>query len=352
MRDLNRSTLVALSTGVALAWAVGCASSWTPTTKRPDTVLQWPFLPSPAKVTYDHALTGLARTPNVGAVLESVVFGSFGGSDGFVLPVAVATAADGRIAVADMGRKCVHFYVPSAARYVCLTGSDSQKIASPVGVIFDQDSRLYVSDSTGRVFAFDAQGAVRFVLSSAGNKPLQRPTGIAYSPTKKALYVVDTTAHAVHAFGTDGAFLFSFGSRGTGPAEFNFPTHLSRSPSGELYVTDALNFRVSIFDENGRALGSFGRHGDGSGDFAMSKGVAVDSDGVVYVVDALFDNVQLFDRGGEFLLTVGARGADFGQFWLPSGAFISEHGDLYVCDTYNRRVQVFRIVSGYANRPA
>lgn len=337
---------------LAVACTLGCTASWTPKTARPQAVLQWPYLPSAAKVTYDHALTGLARNTSAATVLESVVFGKMEDRDSFVLPVAVATAGDGRIAVADMGRGCVHLYIPSAARYVCLSGSEREPLAAPVGVVFDDDSRLYVTDSVGRLFGFDAEGEIRFVLTKAGPQALQRPTGITYSPTKKALYVVDTLAHAVDVFGTDGAFMFSFGDRGTGPAQFNFPTHVTRAPSGELYVTDALNFRVSTFDENGRALGSFGHHGDGSGDLAMPKGIAVDRDGVIYVVDALFDNVQLFSRQGEFLLTVGARGVGFGEFWLPSGAFLSEHGDLYVCDTYNRRIQVFRVVSGYAQRAA
>lgn len=351
MKTSKGPTGLAPRLGLAIACcAVACTTSWTPTTTRPKAVLQWPYLPGAAKVIYDHSLSGLTRDRGVAAVLGSVVFGKSAANDDFALPVAVATARDGRIAVADSGRACVHLYIPFTARYLCLSGSESDKIVSPVGVVFDEDSRLYVSDSTGRVFAFDSEGAIRFVLTTAGAAPLRRPTGITFHPTKKAVYVVDTLAHTVHVFDVDGSFLFSFGSRGTGAAEFNFPTHIARSPSGELYVTDALNFRISIFDGNGKPLGAFGRQGDGSGDFAMPKGVAVDGDGVVYVVDALFDNLQLFDRRGVFLLTVGGRGVDFGEFWLPSGAFISEHGYLYVCDTYNRRIQVFRVVSGYANR--
>ena len=341
---------------LGLCLTAGCIqggpTSWSPATTRPDARLQWPYLPGAAKVTYDHALSGVTPNKNMGTVFRSVILGDSDRNDGFVLPVAVAVAKDGRIAVADMGRRCVHLYIPASSRYSCVAGPESQRITSPVGVVFDDEATLYVTDSSGRLFAFDAQGALKFVVTKAGPNLLQRPTGIAYSATKKALYVVDTLAHAVRVFGTDGEFRFSFGSRGSGNAEFNFPTHIAIAPSGELYVTDALNFRVAIFDERGRPTGSFGHHGDGSGDLAMPKGIAVDCEGVVYVVDALFDNVQLFNRNGDFLLTIGGRGLGFGEFWLPSGSFLSEHGDLYVCDTYNRRVQVFRIVSGYEKRPA
>lgn len=335
---------------VALAICAGCAARWTSRTTQPTAALQWPFAPNKPKLTYLQALAGFSPEVDTGVVLKSFVFGTDAPErDEFVLPVAVATAGDGRIAVADLGRRCVHLYIPAEQRYLRLTGSESQTIASPVGVIFDDDRQLYVSDSAGRVFVFGADGALRFIIQNAGGERLQRPTGITYSPRAKLVYVVDTLAHKVHAFHPNGDAAFSIGDRGEGPGAFNFPTHIFRAPSGELYVTDALNFRIEIFDEQGKALGGFGRHGDGSGDLALPKGVAVDDEGVVYVVDGLFDNVQLFSRDGAFLLTLGQRGVQFGEFWLPAGAFIDASHRLYVCDTYNRRVQIFRIAERYGD---
>lgn len=327
-----------------------CTTRWTMRASQPPAALQWPYQPNPAKVSYVESLTGLARNKDFGWVVGAIVFGSeTEGRNAFILPVAVATGHDGRIAVADMGRRCVHLYIPAQQRYLQLTGSDQERIVSPVGLIFDEDARLYLADSAGTVFAFGPDGALLFARHTAGTEQLQRPTGVAYSPRTKLLYVVDTLANTVHAFGTNGDLAFSFGERGDAQGRFNFPTHIFRSPGGELYVTDSLNFRVQIFDEQGHVLGAFGHHGDGSGDMAMPKGVAVDSDGVVYVVDGIFDNVQLFNRAGDFLLTLGGRGVDFGEFWLPSGAFINDRDELYVCDTYNRRVQVFRLTKGYGN---
>ncbi len=335
---------------VGVLLAAGCATTWSLRTARPDIALQWPYQPNKAKVTYLQSLTGLAPDTNSGSVLKAIVFGSESEDrNAFVLPSAVATAHDGRIAVADMGRRSVHLYIPGQQRYLQLTGSEDNKIISPVGVVFNEALQLYVSDSAGQVFAFGPDGAPRFTLREAGADKLQRPTGIAYSPRTQLLYVVDTLANRVHAFETNGEYAFSFGERGDAEGRFNFPTHIFRSSSGDLYVTDALNFRIEIFDEQGNVLGSFGHHGDGSGDLAMPKGVAVDKDGVVYVVDGLFDNVQLFNRKGDFLLTLGKRGLYFGEFWLPSGAFFSDNDELYVCDTYNRRVQVFRITEGYGD---
>lgn len=336
-----------LAAGAALLAA--CASTWTPRTESAPAPLQWPFAPRPAKVTFSHALAGFAQQGDAGTALRAFAYGRDPGVRGaFVLPVAVAAGADGRLAVADPGCRCVHLFLPADRRYLRLEGSAGAPLESPVAVVFDDESRLFVSDSRGSVLAFGAGGEFEYALTAAGPTPLGRPTGLAFSPRSKRLFVVDTLAHAIHVFDRRRELVATLGGRGEEPGRFNFPTHVAWAAPDELFVTDALNFRVQILDEEGRPRGVFGRHGDGSGDMAMPKGIAVDADGVVYVVDALFDGVQLFGRDGAFLLTVGRQGRGFGEFWLPAGAFLSGKGELYVCDTYNRRVQVFQVTERYA----
>jgi hypothetical protein len=337
---------------VLLAALCGCASTWTLRTSEAPFALQWPFQPNPAKLTYVRSLTGLSPGPSAGRALAAFAYGKESAdTNAFVLPVAVATARDGRIAVADLGRACVHLFLPAQARYLRLTGPRHEPMRTPIAVVFDEKQRLFVADSSGRVYAFGLDGEPLLTLRAAGATPLQRPTGLAYSPQSHLLYVVDTMTHTVHAFDAKGELVFSFGGRGSGEGRFNFPTHVTWTPPGEILVADSLNFRIQILDEKGKFLGAFGHHGDGTGDLAMPKGVAVDRDGVVYVADSLFDVVQLFDRSGRFLLTLGRRGVDFGEFWLPAGIFISESDELYVCDTYNHRIQVFRIAERYAQPP-
>jgi DNA-binding beta-propeller fold protein YncE len=367
--------------GALLAVLAGCSSaSFAPRVELAAVTLQWPFPPNPAKLTYVRSLTGFTPRASAGRSLRALAVGKESADlNAFVLPVAVAVAPDGRMAVADMGRRCVHLYLPEAGRtgtssgpssgkrpqesgpssrkrpeesgrYVRLTGSPEEPIVSPIALAFDDALNLYLTDSSGKVFGFGAQGDLLWVSRAAGETPWQRPTGLTYSPETRRLYVVDTLAHRVFGLHTDGTLAFSFGDRGEAAESFNFPTHIFHSASsgaGVLYVTDTLNFRISSFDEQGRSLGAFGRHGDGSGDLAMPKGLAADRDGVLYVADSLFDAVQLFDREGRFLLTLGRRGSAPGEFWIPSGVFVSASGELYVADTYNRRVQVFRIQEGY-----
>ncbi|MBI5633334.1 MAG: hypothetical protein HZA15_07655 [Nitrospirae bacterium] len=351
-RAYGIGSIVALLTVMVLL--EGCASEWTMREQRPLSALQWPNQPAMSRIAYVSSMNGFERGGSASSVVKNVIFGLSGdvNSDAFGVPVAVAAGQDGRLAVADSGCRCVHWYLPTERKYLRIASTGSGELKSPVSVVFDDEQRLYVSDSVaGRILVFGSDGVFLAAISASGTGSLKRPTGLAYDRKNRVLYAVDTADHQVHAFDRSGNFLFSFGERGDANGQFNFPTHIAWSPAGLLYVTDAMNFRIQIFDEQGRFRTAFGHHGDMSGDLAMPKGVAADRNGTVYVVDALFDALQLFNERGEFLLTVGSRGNEFGEFYMPSGIFIDDADRLYLCDTYNRRIQIFSITGNgaYAN---
>lgn len=319
----------------------GCASKWVINDQPLEGQVQWPRPPEIARVQHVRTIVGFNET---GTSLKTVIFGK--GEEKFIRPIAAATGTDGRIAIADSGCKCVHLYVPSGEHYYKLFTFDHGEMVSPVGVVFDNEQRLYVSDSVlGRILVFDKEGEYLSSIDKTSESALKRPTGLSFNPVMKVVYVVDTLENKVHAFDPAGNAVLSFGERGTEKGRFNYPTHIFWA-GDRIYVTDALNFRVQIFDLSGNFISSFGRHGDGSGDFAMPKGIAVDKTGTIYVVDNLFDNIQLFNDHGEFLLTIGGRGTGQGEFWLPSGIFIDANDKLYLCDTFNQRIQVFQLLGG------
>ncbi len=318
----------------------GCASRWVLDSDISQTHLYWMEAPRSAKVMHLMSIRGFEET---NASLKSFLFGK--GRIGLARPVAAAAGSDGRFAIADTGSKCVHLYIPAEQRYVRLSSMGPLSLLSPVSVIFDDELRLYISDSAlGRIFVLDKQGGYLFSISDSADGPLKRPTGLAWDSDRKLLYAADTLAHKIYVFNPKGEMVSSIGGRGETEGQFNFPTHLFWSPAGLLYVSDAMNFRIQVLNSAGKVVTAFGHHGDGSGDFAAPKGVVVDKKGVIYVVDALFDNIQLFNEKGEFLLTLGRRGGDQGEFWLPSGLYLDAWDKLYVSDSFNQRVQVFQII--------
>jgi DNA-binding beta-propeller fold protein YncE len=307
--------------------------------------LVWPSEPAEPRVAFVRAFSRPEELGIKKGFFERIADVLFGGSESrLVRPMAVVAVGD-VLYVADPGAKGVHRLDQVKGDYDLLHAADKSALPAPVGLARGAQGEVYVTDSAlAKVFVIRPGAKAATPLSLGA--PLGRPTGIAVDPATGRLFVVDTAEHRVKVFERDGTLAWSFGQRGAGEGEFNFPTHIWRTPQGRLMVTDALNFRVQIFDERGRYVSKFGKLGDGSGDVLRQKGVATDHYGHVYVVDSLFSAVQIFDEAGTLLLSVGALGRDRGEFWLPTGIFIAEDDTIYVADSYNQRVQVLRYVGG------
>lgn len=335
-----RAAIVTASIALALT---ACAKPVTEAKDGP--ALVWPPEPDAPRVAF---VKSFSRPEDLGMSrgffqrLAEVLFGGI--ESHLVRPMAVV-AVGGVLYVADPGAKGVHRFDLAGGSYQLIGATGGGPLPSPVGLAQGFQGEVYVTDSI-LAGVFVIRPGAKVAAPVPLHAKLRQPTGIAVDRAAGRLYVVDTADHLVHVFKRDGTLDSSFGQRGTGDGEFNYPTFIWRTPQGKLYVSDSLNFRVQIFDEHGRFLGQFGAPGDGSGDFARHKGIATDHYGHVYVVDALFHAVQIFDDAGRFLLSVGARGRDRGEFWLPGGIFIGEDDTIYVADSYNRRVQVFRYIGG------
>lgn len=90
--------------------------------------------------------------------------------------------------------------------------------------------------------------------NTADEAVLGRP--LALAPDGARLLVADAQDCAVKAFGLDGAFLGSFGRKGAGPGELDFPSGVSVA-GGRAFVADKLNSRIQVFDRDGRAVEGF-----------------------------------------------------------------------------------------------
>lgn len=327
--------------GLLLLSLCACApAKWDAVVGEPSK-LSWPPMPNPKRVEYVGTLRQF--TPS-GRSLGSILFGQTPAGR-IVKPVAIAVGSDGRMAIADAGKRSVHFHIPNQQKYVLLTKARNEDFLSPVSVMFDSSLNLLISDSMlGKVFVFDVNGTFTKEITPPPKQAFVRPTGLAYHESdENRLYVVDSKTSQVTLFNDQGQYVNSFGRRGNGNGELNIPTHIASGPDGNIYINDAMNFRAQVFTPQGRFLSMFGHHGDGSGDFAMPKGIAVDRRGTIYVAEMLFDNVQLFSPQGEYLLALGSRGKGPAEFWMPSGLFIDRDNKLYVCDTYNQRIQIFQL---------
>lgn len=339
-----RRPLTFLATGLAAWIAVSCVSSSNPTAPAPAPAPPrvWPPAPNQPRIAYVESLHGprdVGQGPGAFRALADWITGEPAENLDLCKPFAVALDEKGTLCIADTDARLVCHVDFAHRKWKRYAGAGRTKFASPVAVA-RRNGIFYVADSElDKVIAFDDRGQALFELGA----PMKRPVGLAIAGD--SLFVVDSQAHAVFAYGLDGKFKFQFGRRGTDPGEFNFPTCAVADHHGHLVISDTINCRVQVFDLDGRFVSQFGSNGDTSGHFARPKGIAVDSEGHIYVVDAVFDNFQVFDADGQLLLNVGESGANPGEFGLPNGIAIGANNRIYVADAFNHRVQIFKYVS-------
>ncbi len=322
--------------------AVGLLSpaAWAGSPRAP----AWPGPPAQSYIVYSNSIS---RPADVGAKpaalrrFSSWVTGATQDAGEFEKPFGLALDSSGNLLITDTGTRSVSVLELARKRWLHWDAIGEIHFECPVAIA-RLGPMLFVADSAlGKIIAFDEKGKLQFELT----RELERPTGLAAGPDR--LFVADSQRHQVVIFSGRGELISKFGSRGSGPGEFNFPTHVAVDSAARIYVTDSMNSRVQVFDPQGKFLRTIGGPGDKPGQFSRPKGVALDPAGHIYVVDALFDNVQIFDDQSRLLLNWGESGSDAGQFWLPNAIAISPNNEIYVADSFNRRIQVFR----YTGKP-
>lgn len=263
-----------------------------------------------------------------------------------VMPHGVAVDGSGRVLVADTRGRVVHVFDSAGRQYKQLHPPDSDPFLSPIAIALDSQGRIYVTDSgRSRIYVFRPDGRYLRTLGALSHNEsiFKRCTGLAIDRSSDTLYVVDTVAMRIVVLDTGGKVLARFGQQGAGPAEFNYPTHISVAADGTLWVVDSLNFRIQHLDAAGKILGVFGGQGDRPGEFDKPKGIAVDNQGHIFVVEGRFDRVQAYDAEGQPLFTFGNTGSAPGEFFLPGGIALDQNGRIYVADGQNGRVEIFRM---------
>ena len=143
------------------------------------------------------------------------------------------------------------------------------------------------------------------------------------------IWATDGQGHVVMKFSPDGELLLELGQRdvtGDGPDTFNRPTDVAVAPNGDFFVSDGYgNSRVVKFDRDGKFLKSWGSKGTGPGEFDLPHSIVIDSRGRVLVGDRENGRVQIFDQQGTYL-------DQWNDVSAPYGLHITEDDILLVAD--------------------
>lgn len=163
-----------------------------------------------------------------------------------------------------------------------------------------QDNIWVVDEGSSMVIKFDPAGRILLTL---GRKPeaVRVPAGEA---------------------GEGGGPGGRGGLPGAGVAgdNFNRPTDVAWDAAGNIFVSDGYgNSRVAKFDKNGMFIKSWGSKGTGPGQFDLLHTIAVDPQGNVYVGDRSNKRIQVFDNDGNFKTQYTNVGAPY-AICISSGA--------------------------------
>jgi RHS repeat-associated protein len=219
----------------------------------------------------------------------------------------------------------------------------------------------------GKAEAETCTSSCKAGISGSGSGQFEGPYGIAVNQSTNNVYVADYLANRVEELSSAGAFVATFGAKGTAGGDFSSPEGVAIDSSGDVWVADSANNRIQELSSSGTfmlAVGwgvkdgkaeaetctascEAGISGSGNGQLAGPSGIAF-SGSDMYVSDYGNDRVDEFTTAGAYVSKFGSKGTGTLQFESPSGiAAETTSGDLYVADGGNDRVQKFTAAGAF-----
>jgi DNA-binding beta-propeller fold protein YncE len=211
-------------------------------------------------------------------------------------------------------------------------GSDDGRFATPRASAWDPRGFLYVVDKTARIQKFDANGKFVRSWSTPANEK-GRPTGLTVDP-KGDLLVADTHYHRVLRYSAEGELLSMFGTEGSAPGQFLYPTSIAIGPDGSLFVSEyGGSDRIQVFTPDGKLIRAWGSYGKGPGQFDRPQGIARSGERL-YVADAANHRIQVFTLEGMLV-------SGWGDLKYPYSVSLDPQGNVLVAEYGRHRVTKF-----------
>lgn len=286
---------------------------------------------------------------------------------GFVPVLGIVAVLSGASGLAAATSASAAFQAPA---YNSTIGGPGSAFVYPFGMAWDPttftqgsteyDGTLLVDDYNNYdIKRFASDGTWLATYSSKGSGPGQfseQPSGIAVDPINGDFVV---------AFAFDGYGYMEFTQTGSWIRTVIVPDEaawyspfIAINASGDVYLVQSTGLAKSapnvvfMFDSNGNSLGQFGTNNTGgntvkncaAGQFGLIRGIDVDSEGNVYVNDVSNHCIQEFTSVGTFITYFGNKSELSAN---TRGIGIDRANNvLYVADAAKQYVEAFDIVPG------
>jgi streptogramin lyase len=204
----------------------------------------------------------------------------------------------------------------------------------PAGTQFGVMSAV-ATDAKGSVYVFQREPSKIMVFDADGN--YLKSWGDDEFPAAHGfrilndgvIWLTDRKLQQALKYSLDGKLLQSLGKKGvagddTSEDAFNGVSDVAVASNGNLFVSDGEggNSRVVQFSKDGKLMKFWGTKGSGPGQFDTPHSIAIDSKDRVYVADRGNKRIQVFDQDGKLLTQMT-------QFGAPGALFITKDDMLY-----------------------
>lgn len=207
---------------------------------------------------------------------------------------------------------------------------------------YDPDHNVWVVDDIHHeIFEFSNDGKRLLKVLGTRDEPgndgthFKRPTDIAWLPDG-TFFISDGYGNTrVAKFDKDGKFIKMWGTRGTGPSQFNTPHSIAIDKNRRVYVADRANNRIQVFDENGTYLDAFPN-------ITQPYHIRISDDQFLWVFSGPLDKLMKYDLNGHLLYAWGTHGTTPGLFWAVHEFSVDSDGNLYTAEVFGGRAQKFK----------
>ncbi|CAI8019174.1 E3 ubiquitin-protein ligase TRIM71 [Geodia barretti] len=216
-------------------------------------------------------------------------------------------------------------------------------LKSPYGIAVREGGEVVVVEQDSHCISIISGNGDKKSFGTRGSGPGQfdYPEGVAIDNGGNIL-VADCGNHRIQQLSSTCKHLRTVGTRGSGPLQFRNPKGITVHPhTGKVYVADRNNHRIQVLNSDLTYSGSFGRKGSNNGEFSYPYDVATDRDGNVYVADQYNHRIQVFAVDGVFLRQFGKEREGEGELNEPVSIAIDSGNIVYVGELRNNHISIF-----------